>query len=467
MATPQSNRPSNWSRRTTPSAAPDQVMETIRRSPETSTPSGAPSAAGTEQGEVDRVRGLARREVPRHLGRRRGGPVGACRARRPRRRSRTSRPPPRAPVGWPAARSATAATTSAIRRRRDTTARAAATRASTPPRPASGAGGAPAIRSSTAVARRSLGGLGRRPAQQCQVAHQVVVRLLSHRASPPSPLVHARLAPRPPEPGPAPGAAATSPCLAATRAPRRSRPRRGRAGSGRSPPSAGPARAARAHAPAPPDAPPRAARRPGRRAGAQQRLGLLPHPPFPRRPPARRAVRVACLVGDDPQQPRAKRCTCAEAVEGGVRLDEGLLDDILGIGAGPEQGGGTDRHRGMTRHQLGVRVTVAAAHPGQDLGVLRLDVQVRGPPLAASLTTPPAASGFPVRRSERRDLDERLRRFAVGVAPDRQPAPRPGGTPIASYSFVVDAAHRQQALGLDLELAQLGRDPRCRPRARW
>src|SRR5829696_8513641 len=50
------------------------------------------------------------------------------------------------------------------------------------------------------------------------------------------------------------------------------------------------------------------------------------------RAPSQRAPPVARLVGDDRQQPGAERRTLAEAAARAVRLDEGVLHDLLGVG---------------------------------------------------------------------------------------------------------------------------------------
>ena len=55
-------------------------------------------------------------------------------------------------------------------------------------------------------------------------------------------------------------------------------------------------------------------------------------------------------------------------------LTNASCDHVLRVVARPEQGRGADRDPGMPDHQLGVRVTVSAAHPGQDL-VVRVGVQ--------------------------------------------------------------------------------------------
>ena len=88
-------------------------------------------------------------------------------------------------------------------------------------------------------------------------------------------------------------------------------------------------------------------------------------------------VQVPGLVRDDLQQPWPERRSGAEPVQRCVRLDEGLLHDVLRVSAGTEQGGRAQRYRGMAVHQLRVRVAVAAAYPGQQVGVVRADVQVR------------------------------------------------------------------------------------------
>src|SRR6185369_292748 len=49
-------------------------------------------------------------------------------------------------------------------------------------------------------------------------------------------------------------------------------------------------------------------------------------------PPIRRAPAVACLVGDDAQQPRPDRRSGTEACQRAIRLDERILDSIGSIG---------------------------------------------------------------------------------------------------------------------------------------
>src|SRR5262245_49325860 len=53
------------------------------------------------------------------------------------------------------------------------------------------------------------------------------------------------------------------------------------------------------------------------------------------------ATTVARLVGDDLQQPRLERRSRAKAPERAIRLDEGVLSRLLGVGAvaGDEPGG--------------------------------------------------------------------------------------------------------------------------------
>jgi hypothetical protein len=69
-------------------------------------------------------------------------------------------------------------------------------------------------------------------------------------------------------------------------------------------------------------------RRRGRVAGA----ALLGQAQLEARAAAGRAAAVARLVGDDLEQPRSQRRTLAEAPERAVRLDEGVLNRLLGVG---------------------------------------------------------------------------------------------------------------------------------------
>src|SRR5258706_3091012 len=80
-----------------------------------------------------------------------------------------------------------------------------------------------------------------------------------------------------------------------------------------------------------------------RLAGEDRRLGrwgrivrpaILGDPERETGPSAGRPPAIARLIGDDPQQPRPKRRLDPEARQGGVRLDEGVLDGVFGIAVG-------------------------------------------------------------------------------------------------------------------------------------
>jgi hypothetical protein len=80
-------------------------------------------------------------------------------------------------------------------------------------------------------------------------------------------------------------------------------------------------------------------------------------------------VQVPGLVGHDAQQPGPEGRSVAEAVEPGVRLDEGFLHDVLRVRSGAEQRGRAQRNRRMADYQSGVRVAISRAHPGHQLGI--------------------------------------------------------------------------------------------------
>ena len=80
-------------------------------------------------------------------------------------------------------------------------------------------------------------------------------------------------------------------------------------------------------------------RRPSPRSPARGRgppgrwSGLRPPPPHRQAlPTSGRPTSIACLVGHDAQDPRTERCALAEPRERGVRLEERILDGIVGIG---------------------------------------------------------------------------------------------------------------------------------------
>ena len=52
-----------------------------------------------------------------------------------------------------------------------------------------------------------------------------------------------------------------------------------------------------------------------------------------------RPVTVPGLVGHDREQPRLEPVAVAELIEPGVRLDEGVLHDVVGVGGTDHRGG--------------------------------------------------------------------------------------------------------------------------------
>ena len=297
LATPKSSRPSNWSRRTTPSSSPDQLIDTIRRSAETSTPSGAPSSAGHHTVKstcVPRPRAATASRPPRAAAGRTA--AGVRRARRPPRRSRTSRPPPRARAVWPAARAGRRRPRArpggaATRRRR----RGCGRPAGEPDPCCAGSGaGRAATRSITAVARRSRrrGGSTARPSAPG--------RAPARRASPQPPCVTSLSARPSVQRRPAASQRPVQPGLHRAARPPEDRDRLGlveveQVAAGHHLPLR-PARAGPGHAPAVPVAPPTATRRPGRPAGSGAAARSAPtrrRSRAARRPDERCALRVS------------------------------------------------------------------------------------------------------------------------------------------------------------------------------
>lgn len=70
---------------------------------------------------------------------------------------------------------------------------------------------------------------------------------------------------------------------------------------------------------------------------AEQRRRLPPCPLFPDRSTTGGPMHVARLVCDDAQQPWPEGVAVTEAASRRVGLDEGLLDDVLGVRAGAQQ----------------------------------------------------------------------------------------------------------------------------------
>ena len=73
---------------------------------------------------------------------------------------------------------------------------------------------------------------------------------------------------------------------------------------------------------------------------------------LPRRPPAAAAEQVPGLVPDDGQQPAPELPVGAEPGQRRVRLDERVLDDVVGVRARTPQHRHPFRHGGMTAHQM-------------------------------------------------------------------------------------------------------------------
>ena len=105
--------------------------------------------------------------------------------------------------------------------------------------------------------------------------------------------------------------------------------------------------------------------------GCAQREPLSP----PRGPPP-----VACLVRDDPQQPRAERCPIAKAGQRVVGLEKGVLDGIVGIGLRAHEVRGPDGDVLVAAHDLFVRRDVTGPGALDQVGVFDVD----GPPRIGS-----------------------------------------------------------------------------------
>ena len=92
--------------------------------------------------------------------------------------------------------------------------------------------------------------------------------------------------------------------------------------------------------------------------------------------PAGRAPPIARLVRDDAQQPGPDRRPLAKAGEGGVRLEEGFLDGIVGIGLRAHEVRGPQGDVLVAAHDLLVRHDVAGPGTRDQFGVFDVD----GPP---------------------------------------------------------------------------------------
>jgi hypothetical protein len=96
-------------------------------------------------------------------------------------------------------------------------------------------------------------------------------------------------------------------------------------------------------------------------------------------------VQVGDLVGQDREQPGPERRARAEPVKRAVGLDERVLHHVFGLGAGTHHRGHPQRHRGVTAHQVRVRVPVSVPDAGEH-GRIRL---VRVDPAAPPFLVPP------------------------------------------------------------------------------
>src|SRR4029077_12003666 len=90
-------------------------------------------------------------------------------------------------------------------------------------------------------------------------------------------------------------------------------------------------------------------------------------------PASRRAPTVAGLVRDDPQQPRADRRPVTKAREGGIGLEEGILDGIVGIGLRADEVRGPQGDVLVAAHELLVRRDVTDAGARDQFGVFDVD----------------------------------------------------------------------------------------------
>ena len=83
---------------------------------------------------------------------------------------------------------------------------------------------------------------------------------------------------------------------------------------------------------------------------------------------------VAGLVGHDGEQPRAEGGAVAEAVEGAVGAQVGLLEDVVGVVGAGDEDGDAPGHRLVPAQELGERVEIAGPGPADQLAVGRRDL---------------------------------------------------------------------------------------------